>query len=369
MDTFVWMKNILLIIGLILSNFSLHSQSDSVRNYTIGFSYAGGYIINHSPTIGYVANRHITATEVFFEHNTYGHKVWHERYNFLKMGLMFRSYQLNNEEHLGDAFAVAPYFKFNVLKKRIFQLRFKTSIGLGYIEKTFDVEENYKNVAIGSHINMFLSVLMESSIRINPRLSWNLGVGLDHLSNTGFKTPNLGINMPLINSGLSYDIGKTNSYQKHNENAFQRSGAYWQLTGGFGFDENYPPNGNKFIAGALSITREKRMNYKSSIGYGLDFFYNPAQKEIIEIESGPISASENIQIGASVLHLLHFGKLIFTSQLSVYLKNKNKDLGSIYHVFGGRYPITDKVNAFFYGKTHITRAEYIIMGLGYRLGK
>lgn len=316
--------------------------------------------------MGALANRHINAHEVFLELNTYGEKQWHQRYNFLKISLLSKYFMLNNQEVLGNAFVLAPYFKFNVLNKDVFQLRFRTSIGPGYMERRFDADENYKNIAIGSHLNMYLSLNLESSLKLTKTLFWDLAIGFDHLSNTGFKTPNLGINMPMVSSGLHLDFGAKKAYRRTHEPDFERGKAYWQLTGGVGLNENYPANGETFLASALSISREKRMNYKSSLGFGLDFFNNPANKAYLEKNGEKIEGFDQVQVGASVIHLLHFGKLIFTSQLSVYLKNENKDLGAVYHIFGGRMPINERVNAFFYGKTHIDKAEYLIFGLGYR---
>jgi hypothetical protein len=360
------MKQIISLFGLILLSHNVFSQSDSTKVYSIGFNHGKGFIISHSPTMARLANRHISITELNVQLNTYGNKKWHIRYNYLKIGVMLKHFQLNNKTVLGNALTVSPYLKFSIFSKHNFSLGFKSSIGLGYLGKKFKDDSNYENIAIGSHINMFLSALIEANLKLYKNIHWNFGIGLDHLSNTGFKTPNLGINMPYLNSGISLDFGETKEKKKLDEAPLTRNKAYWLISSGIGFNEINPPNGQKYLVKALAFTREKKMNRKSSIGTGVDLFYNPAQKAILSNDSNSISNIENTQIALSIIHILHFKKLSFTSQLSYYIKSKNEKLGKVYHTFGGRYYINERFNAFFSGKTHIDKAEFIILGFGYK---
>jgi hypothetical protein len=314
-----------------------------------------------------LANRHISINEVFWQLNTYGKKKWRIRYNYLKIGILLKHFNLNNKTVLGNATTVSPYLKFSIISKPNFKLGFKPSIGLGYLDNRFQEDSNFENIAIGSHINMFLSAFIESEIKIYNHVNWSFGFGLDHLSNTGFKTPNLGINMPYINTGISLDLGKNKIKRKLKEPPFERKKSFWVIQSAIGFNENNPPNGKKYMVKAMAITREKQLNRKSSLAYGLDLFYNPAHKAFLENDSISINEFENIQIGLSVGHVLHFGKLSFTGQLSYYLKNKNKELGNIYHIFGGRYTINNNWYGFFSGKTHIDKAEYLMFGFGYKI--
>lgn len=314
-----------------------------------------------------LANRHISAFEVYWEQNTHGNKNWHSIYNFPKIGILFKYFNLNNSDVLGNAFSISYYFKFNIYNSENFSLRFRPSIGLAYLGKTFNTEDNFENIAIGSNINMHLSASIESEIKLFKNTNAILGLGLDHQSNTGFKTPNLGINMPFLTAGVNHNFGKKNKLDKAPISSFTKKPFYWQISAGFGFNEINPPNGKKYIVKAITITREKKLNQKSTIGYGIDLSYNPAHIAFLEKDSISINSYENTQVGLTVIHILDFGILSFTGQLSYYLKNENDDLGKIYHVFGGRCQINEHWNAFFSGKTHIDKAEYLLFGFGYKL--
>ena len=360
------MRWIFLTLIIFTLSFNSLCQTDSTHSFTIGITHNKGFIISHSPSMASLANRHISAFELYLEQNTYGKKMWHSRYSFLKIGILMKYFNLNNQDVLGNAFSVSPYLKLDLFTTKHVKFRFRPSIGLAYLGKKFNADNNFENIAIGSNFNMYLSLSVETEIKLFKRTSATLGFGLDHQSNTGFKTPNLGINMPFLTGGVSHSFGKKNGLKKNTSAAFQRKPFYWNIQTGFGINEINPPNQKKYVASSIFITREKKMNYKSSLGYGLDFYYNPAQMAILKKDSINLSPLENLQIGLSVLHILHFGKLSFTSQLSYYLKTENKELGKIYHVFGGRYALNNNMNIFFLGKTHIDKAEFILVGVGYK---
>ena len=345
------------------------AQSDSAKQYKTGVNYGFGFILPHSPVINYLAKRPINSKELYFESQNFKKSAWHKNHNFPNIGIAFTYFNLNNKVQFGNVFSLAPYAKFNLVKRKTSSLKIKTALGVGFIEKPFETETNFKNTAIGSKINMFISINLEQTTRLTNYLELNIGLAFSHFSNAGFKTPNLGINMPTLNLGLNYNFGDYIMVNKGTKQNFKKEKGYWHLSSGFGLNEINPPNGRKYLAKALFVKREKRISKNSSLGVGLDFFYNPANIEILKNKNEKIKGAKNLQIGISVGHLLHFGKLDFTSQLSYYIKSKNKELGNIYHVFGGRFKLNETYNLFFLGKTHISKAEYLMVGVGIKLVK
>lgn len=354
---------------LVLSTLWLNANTDSTRQFNAGFKAGYGFVIPHSPIINFLANRHIVQNELFFDYQTYGKKAWHSRYSRPRIGLLFSRFDLKNETYIGQSYAFSPYLMFRIAGGSKAKLQLRPSIGLGYIEKPFQEDENFKNSAIGSHVNLFISLLLEGEIKLHSKLSLTGGIHFSHLSNTGYQTPNLGYNILTVSSGFQYSFGKNNAIQTLKEEKLPPQKAYWQMSAGVGFNEINPPNGKKYLAKALFLSREKKLNHKSTLGGGIDIFYNPAQRAFLQQDSISIGKGfDNVQIGLSVSHILHFGRLSFTGQLSYYLKTENKELGNIYHVFGGRWAINEQFNVFFLGKTHIDKAEYVMVGIGLKLG-
>jgi len=349
---------------------SCYSQEDSIRNYQLGIKRGYGFIISHSPTMEYITEQHVSKIELSIEKNTFGNKDWHQHHGFPRIGLSFTYFNFNNEKHLGKGYSLYPYFNFKVFDINKVQLRFKPAIGIGYIEKPFDSETNFKNAAIGSHLNIFFSFLAETEIKLSKNSGLLLGVNFSHFSNTAFKNPNLGINIPTIEAGIFHSFGSNSSRIIKETTNYNKEKAVWMVNAGTGFNEINPPNEKKYLATAISIVNEKRLNFKSSIAGSLDFFYNPSHTNILRTDSTYIDDGfDNLQIGISFHHVLHFGKLQNYIQFGYYLKNKNKDLGNIYQIVGGRYQINNRWNALLIFKTHLAKAEYLMVGAGLKLGR
>lgn len=338
-------------------------------SYQLGAKGGYGFIIAHNPIMQYFTNQHISKYELFLEKLTFGNKPWQKRFNFPRLGMSFSYFNLNNKQYLGKGAALSPHMNFQVYKAKRARVGIKTALGLGYISKPFNVETNFKNAAIGSHFNVFFSILLETEVSLSKDLNLLLGANFSHFSNTSFKTPNLGINVPTAEFGLAYAFGEEKERVIGVDEPFERAKADWILAGGFGFTEIYPPNEKKYVATSLSIAREKKLNYKHSIGAGADIFYNPSivdklAKDSIYIDNG----WENTQLGLSIYHVLHFGKLESFVQAGYYMKTNDEEIGNLYQTAGGRIKITDHTRVFVVIKTHYANAEYLLFGMNFKVG-
>lgn len=362
--------NKLIAFLLIAFTFKGFSQSDSIPSYQLGLKTGYGYIISHRPVIEYITEQHNSKIEFFIEKNTFGNKNWHQWHGFPKLGLAFSYFDFNNDRHIGRGYSFSPYLNFKIVEKGIFQLRLKPAIGVGYIGKPFDIEDNFKNVAIGSNVNIFFSVSADVEIEITQNSVLHLGTSFSHFSNTGFKKPNLGINIPTAEVGFSRKLGKKNSINSTKNSSFTREKAQWIVYSGIGANEINPPDGRKYIATGVSIANVKRLNHKSSIGGGVDFYYNPAQIDKLKGLKDEVDPGyDNLQFGLSFYHLLHFDRFQNFVQLGYYLKSQDSELGNFYQIVGGRYEINERWSAIVAFKTHFAKAEYILFGGAIKLGK
>lgn len=355
-------------IFLFQGNEILAKENDSIPAYQVGIKTGIGFILTHSPRMSFITNQHVGKRELYVQRNTSGEHKWHQRFGFPRMGISFTYFSLNNPKHLGDAYTLTPYLNFNLLSKRTFNLRFRTALGVGFLEKPFDIETNHKNTAIGSKFNLSFSFSLESEVALTKRLVLSFGTSFSHFSNTSIQKPNLGINIPTIESGLIYRFGKKVKLNYVEESEFVRTNGKWIISGGFGVNQTVRTSERKYTASALMLSREKQLNHKSSIGGSIDAFYNPgriksALQDSVFIDKG----FDNGQLGISVYHALHIGALNVIAQMGYYLKSEDKGLGNIYHMAGGRIRFKDKWNVFFALKTHFARAEYLLFGLSYQL--
>lgn len=359
-----------LLILILLSFNHLNAQEETLPSFQAGIKGGYGFIIPHSPAMEYIASQHVSRLELFIEKNTFGTRAWQSRYQFPRLGLTVNYFNLNNPEHLGKAYSIAPYMNFNLWGQKSVQLRLRTALGAGYLEKPFDAKENFKNESIGSYINLFFSVQLESEIHLNDYLGLVFGIDYAHFSNTSFKKPNKGINIPTAQGGLIYRFGEQQKRSDELKNSFEIPKGFIRASLAFGVNEIYPPEGNKYLASFISIGYEKRISPKSSLGINTDVFYNPARREELERDSIYIDNGwENTQVGVSATYTIHFGRFEPFFQTGYYLKKVDEDLSNVYTIFGARVHLTDRLTTVMSLKTHVASAEYLTLGVGYRLMK
>lgn len=107
----------------------------------------------HRPSVVYLQEGHAVATEFTVYFTAKPEQTWSHLYNFPMTGFSYRLINFGNKEKIGLAHCLYPQIVFPLLKHPHLALLARTGVGLGYVEKPFDPETNYKNLTIGSHLN------------------------------------------------------------------------------------------------------------------------------------------------------------------------------------------------------------------------
>lgn len=361
------LRNFTIFIWLFLYSSMLLSQDKEYYPNRISYRMGYGFITNHSPSMLYYTDRHISHQEITFEKANFLNSAWGREYPNSSYGIGLSYFDLETNI-LGKAWSVYPYLNFNILKREKVQIHFRTSIGLGYVSRPYDEISNYKNSAIGSRINLYFNFLGEFRWRFSEHYALSFAADFGHFSNTSFQKPNLGINIPTANLGLAYYFGEKQVKANPEANSFSPKKTQTELSLGLGMNEIYPANGEKYLAKAISLYRVKPLNFKSSIFYGLDLFHNPAITEELKRDSIRIDKNwETAQVGLSVGHYLHLGNFALGNTIGYYLKNENPYYTSLYFGISGNYRFNPKTSAFIQLKTHRAEAEYLLLGLRLKL--
>jgi len=319
-------------------------------------------------------NAHFPAFELCIEKLTFGKHQWERAYNYPLIGVSMFYSGIGNNPSLGSAFAVMPFINFPLYKNDNFTAGFRLALGIGYLTKPFDRISNYKNLAIGSHLNAAVNLLAEARYRINYFLSVTGGVSLQHFSNGSLKLPNYGINLIMVNAGIAYrpfnenhNIGDryyppTEPYSAIVRRSFEVSiGAfvgYKNMQAIYG--ENYWIShfyGNAFL----------QVSPKSKFGAGLDCSYDPSQIKVLEMNGTPVDNKLSIlRPGINGAYQLVMSQLGFILNLGCYLGGKEKSNGPLYQKISVQYGFSKNIYAAVMIKVHWGRADYIGWGLGYR---
>lgn len=333
-----------------------------------------GFLIPHHKEM-HILNAHFPSFEINLSQATFGKSRWEYMYNYPIVGLSFWFSDLGSSPYLGKAYALYPFINFPLTERRKGTLSFRLGVGLGYISKPFDRIENYKNIALGSHLNAAVNLLFEYSRRIDERFYFNAGLGLTHFSNGSIKTPNFGINIPAVSAGIAFRLNRENPYQKSKLipelYPFEFDGKKFfdlnlSLAGGLkNMDQEY---GKKYTAFSFSGNAYKRISYKSKIGLGFDFSYDGSDVFILERRNIPLnSKTEIIRPGVNIAYELIMSRFSIVLNLGMYLSGKERSNGDLYEKLAFKIHLTDKIFTNLTLKAHAARADYLALGIGYKI--
>lgn len=352
---------------LLLANICFGSIADStIAHFTLGIRGDYGFVIAHRPALRPLQEEHVKGFEISIARISHGKNSWEHDFLLPEKGVTLAIFNLGNPERLGYGFAIYPYLDFPLSKKETNKLIFRYGIGLGWVEKVFDSEKNYKNAAIGSHLNGVIHFDLHYETELTKKSRLEIAAAITHYSNGAYELPNLGINIPTFNLAYTRFIGEKRliSHQQYTESLPNSS---WNVYIGGGVKKIYPPQGKQYTAGVLSVLRSMPIKTKASWGLGADIFYdNSLSARLKNSEATLKGTSDDLRLGFYGAYEIHAGKTGLLFNMGYYAFTRWKGDGNIYHRLGIRQYF-NKVFLCMNLKTHYARADFIEFGIGYKL--
>lgn len=344
------------------------------HNLTAGVKLQYGLLMSHHLELD-IFRSHFPAFELNIQKATYGKRRWESEYGYPLLGLNFWYSGLGGFKELGSAFALYPSINFPIVRDDVQSLNFKLGVGLGYLTEKFDRLENYKNFAIGSHLNIAASLYFEYRRKVSRMVTLTAGGGLTHFSNGSMKTPNFGLNILTGTIGISAYLKPPNRTlskkvlpelytwefdgRKYISIEFAMAMAYKDLS------QEY---GESFYVFAGFINLMARVSYKSKFGVGIDITRDASDELIlkqrfVEVEN----PSQLNKLGVNLAYELYMDRLSFLFNAGMYLTGLDRSEGDVYQRLTLKYMVTKNLYGNMVLSAHLGRAEYVGFGFGYKL--
>jgi len=352
---------------------SVHAQEE---NTYWQVEYGLGNIIKHKEIVGHLVTAHPEYFNISWHKNAAVNKHWQERYNFLDWGIAL-NYQKFNNTTLGNVIALQYQTTFYLLNRNTKnQLNFSVATGLGYATNPLSLENNNQNVAMSSKIQL------AETLRLNyhrpyliDHIGFHAGLAASHFSNASYKSPNFGINSLLVTAGLSYNLSNSPSLypERKKPKKLEKQSYHLSLSIFSGLHEVKTGLGTKPILG-ISSSLQKRINYKSNLQFGIDYFNSQAVKDFsnfryhTQIEYPDRKLLDHQQVGIFTGHELFFNKISFETLLGYYIYNPLKFNPSVYQKIAIKHHLNNKKTAISANlKVYKTTAEYLTIGFHYQI--
>ncbi len=300
---------------------------------------------------------------------TWGTRNWHHIYGYPNIGFDFLYADLAYPEVLGQAYALMPHIKFSLINSQNFRLNLRNGLGLGYLTKKFDRLDNYKNSAISTHLNLAVNIILENEFIIRDKYHITAGIGVTHFSNGRVQIPNKGINIPSLKLGISFgetDIIPGRGEEKNVFDEKRSTGLVIVASGGL--SAVYPAGSPKCPRVSLSSMLNQPISQKFNIGIGYDIFYYYNNKHLLSHLDEEDYIPRHFNHGASIGFQMDFSRTAFLIHKGIYFYDKHDQQKSIfYHRAGFRHLIYENFILNLTLKTHFLRAQFIEMGVGYKI--
>ncbi len=343
-------------------------------NLLIETKFHYGFLYAHHLELE-IFNAHFPAFELSIQQLTYGKHKWERAFNYPIIGITMFYSGLGYHPMLGQAYALMPFINFPLYKYKKFTFGFRFALGLGYLTKKFDRLENYKNLAIGSHFNAAVNLMLEARYKITYALTMSAGISLQHFSNGSLKLPNYGINAPFLNIGMAYrpfkenrELGDRFYAPVEPYEAIVRKTMELYFGVSVGWKNMQALVGENFLVYHIYQNTLFPISRKSKVGFGLDLSYDNSHIKLLEMRGEVVENKLKIlRPGINVAYELMMSRLGFILNLGYYLGGMEKTNGPFYEKIGVQYNFTKHFYANIMLKVHWGRADYIGWGLGYNL--
>lgn len=341
------------------------SSGDSLftRNQ-IHLSYGPGILWAHRPHMAHLVRNNTQTFELDFEHKTKGIKAWQDYYRQPSIGIRLHYGNLGNP-NIGSSIGLLPYFNFNLISKGAWELRTAWGIGIGFLTKKFELSANRKHIAIGSNANLFVSINTNLSYHITSDFSLGAKAQFTHFSNAAYALPNLGFNVPSFMLMASWDFMKEAYERPKILELITFLRKHLQIVGGIGLRSASILNEKRYAVYRLSFEYFYRPKFKFALVPSIDLFYNSAIVHRLDQVPESDAFIYNSLGGLALTYHQLVGPVQIYGGMGVYLIDKAKRDGLLYHKLGLRSRLNKKLFMNITLLSHWAKADHLQLGLGY----
>lgn len=324
-----------------------------------------GFFIPHRQSLPQLLRGHTSSIALEYRLGLDGESDWHHSYGHLEKGIAFLLVDMGNREELGLVYTIYPFVDIPLSRqaqeRRMLALRL--GVGPAWVDRQYDREGNFYNLAIGSKVNYSIVLGLGYRKRIAD-LDLYAGLSMTHASNGAIELPNLGVNMVTADVGLSYRIAKAEDWKRASERTFDPFRHVSLILSGSIRDGNSFTD-TKYGIAEIRARYAKRISSKSALLLGTDLIHHAQTYKRPEVNER--FGLNTIQAGLNAGITLEFGSSKLYLQQGVYLARGFQKQGMLYSRVGGVWECSERLYFDLGLKTHFAKADYLALGIGYKI--
>ncbi len=369
--------SIVFILCLIFSHSdNLFGQNKNLNQslFIIGARAHYAFIIQHTPKLkDEITQSKPWSVEVDLNWHLRRRSVWDYCYCYPRTGISVMYTDFALPRVLGSAVSIYPFIEPFIRPEKRLNFAIRFGIGPAFMTKPYDDVTNPDNLFFSSTLSFVALLNFSANYRITDQLSFRLAGNYNHISNSGYREPNLGINFPSVNAGFDYSL-KTTEFEDREKDP--------------GVVLNPKKNRVDFV-GLISAkpTRPGKKEKRYPV-YGLTTTYSRVVGRIFALTAcaewvNDLSLKEKIRednivdesgdypdhnrIGALAGVEWLFGRFIFYQQFGCYLYAPVEAKNKLYQRYGLNFKITNHIYTGLNIKAHGQDADFMDLRVGFYL--
>lgn len=359
-------RNVLLIL-LSVQPMGFRAQEKFTDNLHLRTDAHFGFLIPEYQLFNQIANDYVYSGEISLQKQSSGKHDRDQLYNYPEFGVTLLYSSLGNNDVFGHETALYGYFLTHLFERKVFQLNQQFGLGLGYASRKFNLQDNYLNVAVGSHINIHFNYKLGLSLLISERFRINSGLSFSHYSNANMAEPNLGVNTFTAYLGSNYLLGKKNLYEKRTKQE-HHPGNEFAVIGSIGGKHTRALQSTIYFTSSLSGEFRRQISRKIRLGAGLDLFYDSSTETEMSVPGkDPYRPINDFRTGIHISQEIAYGDFSFILQEGLYvgLTNTVDPNRMMYNRGIVRWRMNDRFLIQITMKSHLHILDYPEFGFGY----
>lgn len=278
--------------------------------------------------------------------------------------------------------------------------KFTVGMGGGYLSMPYSIN-NPKNIAIGSHINGMMRLGIQRDIWIGrmsgSRGSMQVNLGMTHFSNGNWSQPNLGVNMPYFSLAYRYKLlSNAKMLARANEHihqlealhrSFESNNSYtiahrtWGIIGGIraGIRQMEIDQEANFTVGVVEFLAERKYSFNelstnsnlrsftAHPHFGLTVFLDRTYQYHKPNPLPEYRFSKTTELALLIGNRYVFGRVGVLTDVGFYLYRPGDAKRRYFQALGLSYQVNQRIIMTARLKVHLSSADYIEWGLGYRI--
>jgi hypothetical protein len=341
-------------------------QQRFTDNLKLTAHYQYGYVLPEYDYFLYMVNAPMQSFTLSFSKTTLGKTDFERLYNYPEYGISLIYSTLGNDDIFGREIAVVPYYHLKIISRDRFNLYHELGLGFGYVTKVFDFESNYRNMAVGSHLNFHFNLKLGANYEVYKKTIVNAGVSFDHFSNANAQNPNIGINYASAFVGLGFLLGRETPKQV-GELAVHHRALKYELIGSVGAKRTRGVlESGVFYTGSLTFETKWSFLRALHLGAGVDAFFDPSAKTEIESQNRTdYQYSYNFTSGIHISQEFIYSRLSLILQEGFYLGLTNQvEQEPMYHRGIVRFQVGKRAFVQLAMKSHWVVLDFAEFGFG-----